>query len=114
MRFMPDILIVQEPLVVLDILINDPLIFSTSIGGGKFISVDGEGNYVICWSSAGGANYSKIFLQQLNRWGQKIGNNIQVSQNTEFSVTFRKYPQQKMATLLSPGTIVPDMDLVAV
>ncbi len=68
-----------------DILINDPLVFSTSIGGGKFISVDGNGNYVICWSSAGGENYSKIFLQQLNRWGQKIGNNIQVSQNSDSS-----------------------------
>ena len=66
-----------------DILINDPFNYLTSIGGGKFISVDGDGNYVICWSSASGENYSKIFLQRLNHLGQKIDNNILVSQNSD-------------------------------
>lgn len=65
--------------------INDPPNYSTSIGGGKFISVDGEGNYVICWSSGSGSNYSKIFLQRFNRWGQKLDGNIQVSQNSDSS-----------------------------
>lgn len=68
-----------------DLIINDPFNYLTSIGGGKFISVDGNGNYVICWSSGGGENYSKIFLQRLNHLGQKLDNNILVSQNSDSS-----------------------------
>lgn len=65
--------------------INDPSNNLSSIGQGKFISIDASGSYYLCWSSYGGTNFSKIYLQRLNRQGNKIGSNIEVSSSQDSS-----------------------------
>jgi hypothetical protein len=62
-----------------EIQVNDPANTVSSIGIGKYISVDGEGNYYLTWSSSGGTGSSKIFLQKLNRSGTRSGGNTIVN-----------------------------------
>jgi len=63
-----------------DIVVSEPDKNASSIGQGKHIDVDAEGNYCITWSSnTTSGTTSEIYLQIVNIAGQLIGTNTIVS-----------------------------------
>ncbi len=57
---------------------------ATSIGWGNRVAVDEQGNFVVVWS-ANSNNLSKIYLQKIAASGQKIGQNVMVSDMNDFN-----------------------------
>lgn len=65
--------------------VNESSLSASSIGRARTIDVDGSGKYCLVWSSSSGSGFSKIYLQIINNFGQKIGNNVLVSSPNDSS-----------------------------
>lgn len=65
--------------------VNDYQLSYSSIGRGKTIDVDQTGKYCLTWSAATAPTSSKIYLQIINSFGQKIGGNVLVSSPNDSS-----------------------------
>lgn len=75
-----------------EIIVNESQNNISSIGQGKHISVDGDGNYCLTWSSYGGTSRSNIYLQLINRNGALLGNNLLVNDPNDTN-SLNTFPQ---------------------
>lgn len=71
-----------------NIYVSEYPLNNSSIGRGKTIDVDGMGTYCLTWSSVSPPSYSKIYLQIINSYGQKIGGNVLVSSPNDSSQNY--------------------------
>ncbi|HCY77419.1 MAG TPA: hypothetical protein DHV28_15995 [Ignavibacteriales bacterium] len=74
-----------------EITVSDENKYSSSIGRGKNIAVDQYGNYCLTWSAYDEGSRSKVFLQLIDSYGNMIGGNILVSEDSSTAHNF--FPQ---------------------
>lgn len=68
-----------------EIIVNEPTKNISSIGQGKHIAVDDNGNYYISWSSYNKSTFSNIYLQQIDKSGAKVGSNLTINNSNDSS-----------------------------
>jgi hypothetical protein len=68
-----------------DILVNDTSFSSSSSGRGRTVAVDQSGKFYLTWSSSSTTGFSKIYLQVIDGYGNKVGSNVSVSNLNDIS-----------------------------
>ncbi len=74
-----------------EIVVSDENKYSSSIGRGKHVAVDQNGNYCLTWSAYDEGLRSKVYLQLIDRFGNMIGGNLLVSEESNLAGNY--FPQ---------------------